>query len=51
MPMSDGQRFGRMLLNTFMHALVNKVVWRMPLMWAIGALVIVLLVMWFTKMF
>ena len=51
MPMSDGERFGKMLMRTFMNALVNKIVWRMPLMWAIGGLVIVLAVMWFTKMF
>lgn len=51
MPMSDGERFTKMLMRTFMNALVNKIVWRMPLVWAILALVVLLTVMWFTKMF
>lgn len=48
---NDASRFGKMLMKSLMHSLMNRIVWRMPLVWAGVGLVAVLLIMWFTKMF
>ncbi|MFO0935090.1 MAG: hypothetical protein U0798_01060 [Gemmataceae bacterium] len=45
---SDGQRFMKMILNTIMRSLVNRVVWGLPLWLSIILLVVVIAAVWFT---
>ena len=44
----DGQRFMKMILNTIMRSLVNRVVWGLPLWIAVILLVVVIGAVWFT---
>lgn len=48
---SDGQRFMKMLLNSFMRSLMNRVVWGLPLWLAAVLLVVVIGGVWFFKAF
>lgn len=48
---SEGQRFLKMLLNSFMRSLMNRVVWGLPLWLAAVMLVVVIAAVWFSGAF
>jgi hypothetical protein len=48
---SDGQRFMKMMLNSLMRSLMNRVVWGLPLWLAAVLLVLVIAGVWFSGSF